>query len=657
MDPLFYYQDLFNEGGANVDLVNAAQVSTGTLNVASGANFAYLPPYAVLESDASENIIGVNLTNNQVLVGVTGGAPTKVNLDTASTPSTIAGRDVSGASHFAEVYTNTIAPDSSLSTLMKGDFLPFTSSTYGLGSSFAKWSTLYSDTINTTTSVKLSTLIANASTISIQAGLLPDVDITRDLGSALLRWNNLYINTINTNALSLTTLNCDNLAGKTGVNISVSSSLNPSADITYSLGNSALFRWLNAYVYNVYSTNLNTSTGFIDTISPNSGTSISITGTTLSITPAISCGAISSTTVSATVITATDINCHNITPSSTNTYNIGTSSAKFASGDIQNLFTEQISSRLGTLLLLPSNSLVEANATIWSNYAYNGGGVNTAFSQSCILGSSATLFLGAFSDVNLRGTIQAYNQGSAAIPLILQPTGSRVVVGSYDTGAQGATDLVYVNGNETINGALTVNTTSLFTGIMTVSNINTSGTHSLTIGDSTATNTILGATTINTTGSATTSIGVAGTQTTIQGAAIKYLNNVASSTPTEMNVFEELIVSTLVSGPWIVGNNPTVGLSLVRTNNKVMMSFNTFSQTAANPAAMASVSAIPARFRPTTSTFCDMVLVNSGTTRQYGYMEVQTTGIINWYAGPVTTVFAGSGTAQVFGHCISWDIR
>lgn len=688
--PAFYNQDLYNTTGTNVQLIDAAQVNTSTLNVSGAANFSYLNPYAVLETDASKNIIGVNLTNNQVLLGATGSAPVPTLATNASTPFTVALRDASGNIHFAKTYTNIIAPDSTFSVSVDADLLPFTDSAFALGQSFAKWASAYINTVNATT--------------------------------------------VNCTTLSLTTIDTDNLNAKTGVNIAVGSSLNPSADITYSLGNSS-HNWLNVYSHNVNCTNVNTNNTFTDSLGANSGSTISLT--------------------------------NSIIPNVNNTLALGNSSNTFASAEIGNIWSPQVGTRSGSLLLLPANNSIQANANIWISQSYTGGVFTNNFAQNFFAGQDYSIYFGHFSDTLQRGTIQAYHQSAfTGIPLVLQPnTGSqsRVVIGNYDTNAQGSLKTLYVNGDAftasamTTGGLFTANAGATLSGTCTISNrniifgssspaitlavatpassrtvtlqdpgasadilttagaqncntdikkipnmlittINSSTGDTLTIGNNgtphkttfigdidaltanlnlnttgsancnignlvgacvntiKGTNSLTGTTTINTTGSATTSIGVAGVSTTIQGAGVKFLNNVTSSTPTEMNVYEEYTHTSVINGPWAVGSNPTFTMKVVRTNNTVRLAFYSFAATATTPAVMRTVTNLPARFRPTTSTFVDTILVQSNSVKQFGYIEVLTTGEIDWNAGPVTTSFAGAGTASILGHTITWDI-
>ena len=89
MDPVIYYQDLFNLSGANLDLLNVAQVNTQIITVSGRETFTNLTPFAVIETDASSNLISQTLTNGQIIIGSTGVAPVAANLSTPNATLTI----------------------------------------------------------------------------------------------------------------------------------------------------------------------------------------------------------------------------------------------------------------------------------------------------------------------------------------------------------------------------------------------------------------------------------------------------------------------------------------------------------------------------------------------------------------------------------------
>lgn len=70
----YVYQDLFNEAIVNGNIVNTGVIDATNVNISSGLNLAYISS-SILEADGSGNIVGVKLTDGQVLVGSTNNPP------------------------------------------------------------------------------------------------------------------------------------------------------------------------------------------------------------------------------------------------------------------------------------------------------------------------------------------------------------------------------------------------------------------------------------------------------------------------------------------------------------------------------------------------------------------------------------------------------
>lgn len=688
MEDTYGFRELMNENDVKANEIDADYISTnsGIIVTANSNQLIFGSPFTTtisIDEPVANRIYHIQDAGADATFVLTEGS---YNLNgnytingTLSVPGTFSVGTVQAS---VEVDTNKIAPYSGNDVNLYGNLLPDVNNTRVLGSGGNRWA-----------SAAVGTLIATTSNAGTGNG-------------TTLNYTTGNITNVNSTSVQSSTVKCDNLNTNSGVNIAVTASLNPSADITYSLGNSSN-NWLNLYSHNVNSTNVNTINTYTNSISPNSGTSITLNGN----------------------ITGS------IIPTTNNTYNIGSSSNRYANTDSEIVYTEQIITRLGTFGIYPSNNSIQANANMWLNTSGTGGSTSTTYAQNIFAGGDTTLYLGNINDSSFRCTIQSYKQTAFdAVPLVLQPfssSNSRVVIGPYNAGASSATDILYITGNikttgnisaasGTITGnnlvvnnnatisndlsVLSINALSsdqstlalgrdgssvhtlniagnlncqqsgatgyckIGTGVDLIKllgapvNINTTGALTTTIGNTSATNaitganTILGTTTINTTGTSTTSIGVAGTQTTIQGAAIKFLNNVTSSVPTELNVYEEINYLSTINGPWAVGSNPTFTMKVVRLNNVCQLSYFSFSQAASTPGNMQTVTPLQTRFRPTTSSFIDTILVLSNSVKQFGYIEVLTNGQINWNAGPVTTSFASTGNAGVFGHTISWNI-
>lgn len=102
-------------------------------------------------------------------------------------------------------------------------------------------------------------------------------------------------------------------------------------------------------------------------------------------------------------------------------------------------------------------------------------------------------------------------------------------------------------------------------------------------------------------------------------------------TPTTLNYYEELSHSTTWTGPWAAGSNPTVPIRLVKIGSVVTAQIGAIQVVGnSSSAAVANVTAIPARFRPITNNYNPLVSVLKGSTstNQVGGVTVNTLGII-----------------------------
>ena len=90
MDPVFEYQDLYNEAAANLNIGNFGTINATIANITKTINLATLTPLTILEADASSNIVSAPaLTNGQLLIGSNLLAPSAGNITSSNSSITI----------------------------------------------------------------------------------------------------------------------------------------------------------------------------------------------------------------------------------------------------------------------------------------------------------------------------------------------------------------------------------------------------------------------------------------------------------------------------------------------------------------------------------------------------------------------------------------
>jgi hypothetical protein len=424
----------------------AAPVIYSIIDVSTDANFVLSEGTQTLNGNytftAPVNISNI-IVNDLTVTGLTPLQAVLTDADSklvskqysaAATGDSIVYRDPSGQSDFNQIDVNTINAGTTTSTFIVSDdiscvnlhtdilgkyltteislqasILPSPSSTYTLGSTTNRFLSLDADTVYT------QGLDSRTSSVFVYKDLIPINNNLISIGS----------NSNRVLSIDSSTIYLDTLTSRSS-NISLLKSILPT-DSTYSLGD-ATHRF----------TALDTLTTYTDTLTSRSS-NISLLKSLLPTDAVYSLG--DSTHRFTTLDTSSDIYCGG-----------------------------QLNTRAGNLNLNSATSTITSLGDFWINRASTSGS-GTSYAQNLNISTDQTLFLGPFSGpTNYYSTIQSYKQTAfSATPLVIQPGGSRMVVGSYDASAIADTNLVYINGSLKSTGNIYTSSTTNATGFTTAS--------------------------------------------------------------------------------------------------------------------------------------------------------------------------------------------
>ena len=236
---------------------------------------------------------GITLTNAD---GVSGNTVINVASSATNAANNLVLRDTSGNFASNVITATSFVGNLTKSTTLAKTIVPDLDSTYDLGTSSLQWSNIHSDaaSIDTVTGNLIGNVTGNliAST-TLAKTIVPDLDSTYDLGSSVLQWSNIHadaasIDTVTGNVIG-------NLTGNLIATTTLAKTVVPDQNSTYTLGTSSL-QWSNIHAD---AANIDTTTGnLIGNVTGNLIAAISLTKT--------------------------------IVPDADSTYNIGSSTVKYA---------------------------------------------------------------------------------------------------------------------------------------------------------------------------------------------------------------------------------------------------------------------------------------------------------------------------------------
>lgn len=305
---------------------------------------------SVSESDVLDGFIASNLDANKSVV--TDGDKKLVSMAYSADPTatTIVSRDSSGKSKFVSVETgnftssNIIDNGTNLALINMTDLVPKTDYAYNLGDSSKKWRRLYTQHL---------TVDDNGTYIYNSDSILPRTTLTYNLGNSSKKWNQFYTNSITDDGTSVTidkTINCRAII--------------PTANNTYDLGASSYY-WNSLRTKDIYlssasnwqcvitdASNKLISRVYTENATPT--TIVSRDGSGGSKFTSVETGNFTSSKIidnGTDVTISSTTNCRNLIPSTTETYDLGSSSKTY-----NNLYTKYATS----LHVIPSTPSLSA---------------------------------------------------------------------------------------------------------------------------------------------------------------------------------------------------------------------------------------------------------------------------------------------------------
>jgi hypothetical protein len=466
-----------------------------------------------------------------------------ISIDSVSSTITIGGNNNTSAINIGSAGTRNINIGNSTSTLnIFGSFItsttlyPVTTLLYDLGTTTKYWNNCYLTNIYCTNVYGVNLNLLATGTLDIESN-----------GSTI----NIGTNDTNQIVNFVTGGTCTLNIGNTNTTIVINgttdilANLLPNATNTYNLGSATRY-WNNGYITTINATNVD-------------GTSMNI-GTTG--TGTITLGKSSRTLSLLSAVSSTA----NITPSITNTYDLGSSSYYWNNGYITTLQTANINGSAVVIATTGNFSINSSGGTISVGTDNVDQNINiaTAGTRTLTIGTtSTTIILNGTMSYNtnlIPATTNTYNIGSGA-----KYWSNGYITTLYNTtintsNIDGATITILGTGNvscDSTGGTISIGSGSNDYAI----NIGTSGIRTITIGSVTGTTIMKGTTNIysNLTPNATGTYDI--------GSATKYWNNLYISkiysgdiSGTEINVLTSGNVSMNSSGGTVnIGTNDTTG--------------------------------------------------------------------------------------------------